>query len=99
MTCWMAPAPFPSWQPLPAVITEQVTLTVLVAAQPAAGSPSDTVSVSVAMPAVVHVKRVDAAEASSTVPELALQWYVSDEGPLSASWAVADSATDPPTST
>ena len=53
----------------------------------------------VAAPACVHVNVGPADVASSNVPEVAVHWYESGAGPLSASDAVAASAIVPPTST
>src|SRR5580692_5657303 len=99
MTCWIAPAPLPSAQAPEAGWGVQVTETLLVAGQPALLSPSETVSVSVAVPGVVQVKRVASAVASVKTPEVAVHETLSGDGPLSASWAAAPRPTEPPTST
>src|SRR5436190_23097124 len=65
----------------------QVTAKVLVSAQPRAMSPSDTLSVIVAVPGTVQVKVGFWAVALLNVPELADQEYASAEGPASLSWA------------
>src|SRR5580692_2473774 len=97
MTWLMAPAALPSWQLLLAVSGVHVTVTDDVSVQPA--SPSLTVSVSVAVPAAVHVKRVDEAAASVMAPEVVVQAYDSGEGPASTSCAAPTSAIDAPTNT
>src|SRR5262245_23350720 len=77
----------------------QVIATELVAAQEAAGSPSEGERVRVAMPGVVQVKLVEAADGLATTPELAVHWKVSADGPASLSCALAVNATEPPTIT
>src|SRR5579863_1562797 len=99
MTCLTAPEPLPSWQALAAVRAVQVTTTLLMAGQPVEASPSETVSVSVAVPAEVQTKRVSSAVALVKTPDVDVQSALSGEGPLSESWAVALRPTDPPTST
>src|SRR6185437_3288731 len=99
MTCWMAPAPLPSWQVAAAGRGSQVTVTLEVAAQPAVASPSEAVSVIVAVPGAVQVKRVARPAVSVKVPEVAAQVAVRAEGPLSASCAAAVRLTLPPTNT
>src|SRR5690242_9439485 len=78
---------------------EQVTVTDSWSVQPGAGSPSETVSVSVAGPAAVHRKLGDAEAASLKVPEVAVQRYASGDGPASASCADDASAILAPTTT
>ena len=81
------------------VAAVQVMAIELVAAQPAAGSPSDADRVRVAMPGVVQVKLVEAADGVAKVPELAVHWKPSADGPASLSCALAVNATEPPTIT
>src|SRR5438132_13371222 len=98
MTCWIEPAPLPSTQVLLAGAT-QFTVTLAASAQLAAGSPSEAVSVTVTVPALVQVKRGLAVAASVRVPPDTVQCSASGEGPMSASWAAPSSAIDPPTCT
>ena len=69
----------------PATLPVQVTCVVTVGAQPAAGSPSETVRVTEAAPAVTQVKVGFCAVASLNVPPVACHWYESGLGPASAS--------------
>src|SRR5262245_15394158 len=79
-------------------VTEvQMTATEPVAGQEGAGSPSDTDRVMVAMPGVMQVKLVEAADGLATTPELAIHWKLSADGPASLSCAVPIRATELPT--
>src|SRR6478609_727436 len=73
----------------------QVTVTDVVAAQDAAGSPSETDSVRVATPGVVQAKLAEAAVGLVTTPALAVHWKLSADGPASLSCALAVSAAEP----
>src|SRR5581483_4465012 len=77
----------------------QTTVRDPVSGQPAAASPSETVSVRVAGPAAAQVKVGLCAVALSSVPLDAGQAYDSAAGAASASWACAVSDSDAPTNT
>ncbi len=77
----------------------QVTVSDRWSAQVAAASPSESASVSVAGPAAVQVKLVDAAAALAKVPEVAVHAYESGDGPASVSWPLAARAIELPTIT
>ena len=76
--------------------TVQLTWALSVAAHDAAGSPSLTVRLMVAVPGALQVKVGLWAAASLMVPPLAFQAKVSGAGPASLSWAAADRAMLPP---
>ncbi len=93
---WKSPATYVPGV-LPAAV--QVTSTLCVAAHDAAGSPSLTVTLTVAVPGAAQVKVGFWAVASLSVPLVAFQAKVSALGPASVSCAGALRATLPPTCT
>jgi hypothetical protein len=72
---------------------------VSVLAQPAWGSPSETVSETVAVPGVAQVNVGFCAVALLSVPPVACHWKASGPGPASESWAEPVSAIELPTRT
>src|SRR5579872_522954 len=97
MTCWIGPAPLPRLQLEEAVRAVHVTVTWVVSLH--VESPSLTTRLIVAVPAAVQVKRVEDVVVSVRAPEVADHVYETGAGALSASWAAATSATEPPTKT
>ncbi len=97
MTCLTAPPP--SRQAFAPALAVQLTANVAESAQLGAGSPSDTLKVSVTVPGAVQVNRGLGDDASVSTPLDAVHWYASGDGPLSASCAWALRPIEPPTRT
>src|SRR5262252_534051 len=98
MTWRIGPAPLLSAQALLPLGAVHATVTDWTAGQPAAASPSEAVSVSVAVPGAVHVKRGSGVVAPVRMPLDADQLYVSADGPASLSCADELRPIDRPTS-